>query len=657
MWAHEYANGHAMTFPRTTGQGSGWERLADFESIKTRLDLQDIQTISATVADAELHHSLPLTCSGRSYALIVDSVARMFAPFLFDAQAEGRRELIKARPIFEELLMADACVEILTPFRHVQHDLARVLPGVDGKVRFAPSLVSADPFAGADHPVEGFRGDAPVLLLISKPPICDAFGALDDLSLFDSWCASLLGFAAFSAIQARRPDARLIWSCPDWRQDPTRNSGRDASVLAPIHEGVAGWPWKEELATKILEGSVTVSCARPNEQELRRMLGRADILLDFSAECDSALTLKAMQYGCIPVLLDTPEARELIGSASIPLVPVAQEALRRHEFGFREGFGNSPRSIAQMLDAVRNCTEPVLELIEAPSAAARVRIEAGAALVERSRNRDRSAFSNGPGRFLDNGATRLMAHRPLEAGDFSLWPMSVPEHQFDGIRMVAIGPSGHGRLLPDSGGTSVGEVPADLLTGRFDALINHFSAFEIFALEPTFHVGSPSDLPVSSVDFAEGSIDTIDDSPPAPTIEIGSLVAVAGWMAISIKEGILPDAVYVTLTDQDDQVAYIKTRRAVRTDVVQHFDQPKLRESGFVATFPSSHLPGNLTLGLARETGGRIELCRNFQVLLRRGGETGSSPRSGLPQAPMDQSRRGLRRTILSLFRRRTTSN
>jgi hypothetical protein len=302
-----------------------------------------------------------------------------------------------------------------------------------------------------------------------------------------------------------------------------------------------------------------------------------------------------------------------------------------------------------MFEGRQACVEQTLTLLDAANRASQVRLRADASLAERPRNTYRSALSR------VRGECGFVGTRPVARDDFSLWSMPALEHQFDGIRIITVGPCGHGRLVSDESGPVVGESD-DLVTGRFDALINHFAAFEIFALEKAIHIGSPSDLPVSEVESGEGSIDTIDDSAAASEVTVGALVSVVGWMAVSVEKGVLPDAVYVTLTNQDGQVVYVKARRAARTDVAAHFNQPKLRESGFVAIFPSSRMRGNLILGLAREREGRIELCRNFRILLRRGADfprdSESSPAIQSLKGPNESVKRRIQRRIKSLFGR-----
>ncbi len=496
-WPHEFTKSDAVSARSTAGQGAGFERLAEFKSIRSSLDLQDLQIIAATRRHLEFHHSIPFISAGRPFVFMADSLARMFAPFLFDETAERRTELETAVPIYEALLAADNCIRILTPFSATRSALQRAFPSaeVGDKICIAPLIVSVK------DPIESIRTEAPVFLIVSKPPVCDAFGQIADLSLCDSWCASTLAFAAFVAIQKHRPDARLIWLCPDWRQDPTRSSACDIAGLAPLREGFGAWLWTQELSALVETGNVTVVSTRTNDQELRRLLTRADFLLDFSSELDSFLALQALQNGCIPVLLDMPETREAIGAASSVLIEIENDCWRRNALGFVEGFNSLPQSIERMLAAVRNSAKPIMELIEDRAAAERLRSIMKLSFTRRYCRSDLdSCFtSNIRANFQAKGKIRRPSSRPLGQGDFSCWPAPIAEHRFDGMEIVAVGPSVHGRLLPTASETSDDAAPKDFVAARFDVLIQNFADFKIGA--PTKLLGPRLPAPVRYVSY------------------------------------------------------------------------------------------------------------------------------------------------------------
>ncbi|HTZ36250.1 MAG TPA: hypothetical protein VMB84_09525 [Stellaceae bacterium] len=136
----------------------------------------------------------------------------------------------------------------------------------------------------------------------------------------------------------------------------------------------------------------------------------------------------------------------------------------------------------------------------------------------------------------------------------------------------------------------------------------------------------PGGLPVSLVDACEGAIDQIDGQPVASPIKIGRLVSLDGWMTLAGKDGTTPDDVFVTLSDHADGTAYFSSRRVSRPDLKAHFSQPNLRDAGFSAAIDTTGLAPRMTLGLARQTGGRIERCGNFAIALQRADAATSKP-------------------------------
>ena len=132
---------------------------------------------------------------------------------------------------------------------------------------------------------------------------------------------------------------------------------------------------------------------------------------------------------------------------------------------------------------------------------------------------------------------------------------------------------------------------------------------------------SPPGLIVSQADNCEGSIDHLNGQPVKPVVNITNLVSVDGWMTISGKDGTMPDDVYVTVTAKGGRTNYVKARKAERTDLAKYFGHPEMIEAGFLTAFDTSELKGNLVLGLARKTGARLELCKNFHFSLHHEGD------------------------------------
>ena len=108
----------------------------------------------------------------------------------------------------------------------------------------------------------------------------------------------------------------------------------------------------------------------------------------------------------------------------------------------------------------------------------------------------------------------------------------------------------------------------------------------------------------------EGGFDSVNGAAPAPpSFTASGKLAVGGWMAQSIKPGLVPETVFLVLTDDQGRNLLFRTRRTARPDVGRYFGEAALDASGFAATIDVSALRGEFFLGLAYLDGGRIVIC------------------------------------------------
>ncbi len=113
----------------------------------------------------------------------------------------------------------------------------------------------------------------------------------------------------------------------------------------------------------------------------------------------------------------------------------------------------------------------------------------------------------------------------------------------------------------------------------------------------------------------EGSIEAINGTSPHFEIPaIGNVLSIRGWMAISGKDGIVPDHVFVTLTNQRGATLYVRTRSTPREDIRGHFNQPSMPDPGFAAIIDVSSLTGKYTLSLARTYKGTFGTCEQYKL-------------------------------------------
>ncbi|MBE0550326.1 MAG: hypothetical protein IH627_22230 [Rubrivivax sp.] len=114
-------------------------------------------------------------------------------------------------------------------------------------------------------------------------------------------------------------------------------------------------------------------------------------------------------------------------------------------------------------------------------------------------------------------------------------------------------------------------------------------------------------LPAAS---CEGGIDAVNGvSPPPAAFAVSGILNVHGWMAMSVKPGIVPETVLVVLSDDRGRQHYFNTRKTLRPDVGSHFKDPALAAAGYVSKVDVRSLDGEYTLGLAYREGEHIRLC------------------------------------------------
>ena len=128
---------------------------------------------------------------------------------------------------------------------------------------------------------------------------------------------------------------------------------------------------------------------------------------------------------------------------------------------------------------------------------------------------------------------------------------------------------------------------------------------------------TPNGLSETRLTICDGFIDVVNGISPAPaSLTISNTLSVDGWMAISAKDGVVPDTVFVTLSDEKGKKIYIKARRTSRPDVKEHFKQPRMPDPGYTAFIDVSALSGKYTLGLSRVYKGTLESCEQFNLPL-----------------------------------------
>ncbi len=115
----------------------------------------------------------------------------------------------------------------------------------------------------------------------------------------------------------------------------------------------------------------------------------------------------------------------------------------------------------------------------------------------------------------------------------------------------------------------------------------------------------------------EGAIDVVNGWNPAPaSVKVAGMLSVSGWLGLSMKDGLVPDDVFVTLKKKGEATKYIKANRTPRNDVKAYFKQLSMSDVGYSITADVSKLNGQYTLGLYRGYKGKIMQCQIFKMLI-----------------------------------------
>jgi hypothetical protein len=113
----------------------------------------------------------------------------------------------------------------------------------------------------------------------------------------------------------------------------------------------------------------------------------------------------------------------------------------------------------------------------------------------------------------------------------------------------------------------------------------------------------------------DGFIDEINNINPLPSnLTISAVLSVRGWSVLNAKEGSVPDAMYLTLTDPERKVFYLKTDKTSRPDVKAHLGHPAMPDVGYAGFADVSNLSGNYILGVSRLYAGKLEACQQFNI-------------------------------------------
>ena len=129
-----------------------------------------------------------------------------------------------------------------------------------------------------------------------------------------------------------------------------------------------------------------------------------------------------------------------------------------------------------------------------------------------------------------------------------------------------------------------------------------------------------ADIEPLAAEPCRGSIDVINGAAPAAVkISAAALLRLDGWAVVSIDPPVLPDAVYVVVTDSLGKRRYVKTRLSRRPDVAAFFHTAGLENAGFTVAALLAGLNGKYSLGLAVQHSSRLSICPQFNIVANIG--------------------------------------
>jgi len=108
------------------------------------------------------------------------------------------------------------------------------------------------------------------------------------------------------------------------------------------------------------------------------------------------------------------------------------------------------------------------------------------------------------------------------------------------------------------------------------------------------------------------SIDSVQQS--EITVAQGSVKRLnsSGWAAFSIEKNLAPQAVWLTLSDQQGRKYFVPVERTPRQDVANVFQKPDLVNSGYKVFADITPFKGDYKVGLAVAGEGKLLECANF---------------------------------------------
>ena len=133
----------------------------------------------------------------------------------------------------------------------------------------------------------------------------------------------------------------------------------------------------------------------------------------------------------------------------------------------------------------------------------------------------------------------------------------------------------------------------------------------------------PNYLTTTNYVKCEGNIDSFNGSRiNTNEMHLSGILAVKGWIAVSVAKELAPESIYAVLTDKQGNKQFIKAHILSSYDVSKHFNKPNLGDVRFNFMSDISHLEGEYQFTMARAYSGILEQCEqprfNFKLTITK---------------------------------------
>jgi len=149
---------------------------------------------------------------------------------------------------------------------------------------------------------------------------------------------------------------------------------------------------------------------------------------------------------------------------------------------------------------------------------------------------------------------------------------------------------------------------------EFMASLDTYKIDGVKVNEPVFSVFS-KDKPQGFAGIntqCDASIDSLEQSQMITEQGIVKRLKSSGWAAFSIANNLAPQAIWLTLQDEQGHKSFVSVDKVLRADVANAFNKPDLVNAGYKVFADITPFKGHYKVGLAMAGEGKLIECDNF---------------------------------------------